>query len=200
MKCANPACGKEFEPTTKNGYTTKFCSRSCANSGRETSKKGKKSRSKKMQERWQNEAPEKKEERLRKSAEALRRIYLEELASLPFEKLSKRQRREKILTEQAGCCALCGIAEEWNGMPLNFQMDHIDGDRTNESRENLRLLCPNCHSQTDTYGSKNMHRATDEELLEALESTTSRYQACLNVGINPSVRVYERIDKLIKLG
>jgi hypothetical protein len=47
-------------------------------------------------------------------------------------------------------CRECGISE-WNGKPLTLQLDHIDGDRTNNTLDNLRLLCPNCHSQTETW-------------------------------------------------
>ncbi|MGW7424851.1 HNH endonuclease signature motif containing protein [Streptomyces sp. NPDC054813] len=48
-------------------------------------------------------------------------------------------------------CALCGIAAVWLGEPLPLEVDHIDGDWRNNRVENLRLLCPNCHSTTDNY-------------------------------------------------
>ena len=47
-------------------------------------------------------------------------------------------------------CELCGISE-WNGKPLVMQLHHIDGNNKNNSLENLQLLCPNCHSQTENY-------------------------------------------------
>ena len=49
----------------------------------------------------------------------------------------------------------CGITE-WLGHPAPLELDHIDGNRHNHKLENLRLLCPNCHSQTDTYRGKNI--------------------------------------------
>ena len=49
------------------------------------------------------------------------------------------------------CCAFCGIAEVWMGMPLRLHIDHIDGDFSNCEQSNLRFLCPNCHSQTASY-------------------------------------------------
>lgn len=45
----------------------------------------------------------------------------------------------------------CGISE-WNGKPLTLQVDHVDGNCYNNLRDNLRFLCPNCHTQTETWG------------------------------------------------
>ena len=53
-------------------------------------------------------------------------------------------------------CEICKIPGEWNGLPLSLQVDHIDGNSNNHLLSNLRLLCPNCHSQTDTFGAKNL--------------------------------------------
>lgn len=49
-------------------------------------------------------------------------------------------------------CSGCGIPAEWQGRPMTLQVDHIDGDSFNNLLDNLRFLCPNCHSQTETYG------------------------------------------------
>lgn len=51
-------------------------------------------------------------------------------------------------------CEICGIGE-WNNQPLKLECDHIDGDHSNNRIDNLRLLCPNCHSQTGTYKNRN---------------------------------------------
>lgn len=66
--------------------------------------------------------------------------------------------RSHILLEQNGLCAVCGSPELWNGQPLAFVLDHIDGDADNNARENLRLVCPNCDSQLPTYKSRNRGR------------------------------------------
>lgn len=51
-------------------------------------------------------------------------------------------------------CALCGLGPEWQGENLVLQLDHINGINTDNRIENLRILCPNCHSQTETYAGK----------------------------------------------
>jgi hypothetical protein len=57
-------------------------------------------------------------------------------------------------------CQLCGNEGSHNNKPLALQIDHIDGKASNNDPKNLRLLCPNCHSQTDTYVSKNKGNST----------------------------------------
>lgn len=52
-------------------------------------------------------------------------------------------------------CEICGISE-WNNKPLNMELDHIDGNKTNHNINNLQILCPNCHAQTPTYRAKNI--------------------------------------------
>lgn len=51
-------------------------------------------------------------------------------------------------------CSNCSLSS-WNNKPITLDLDHIDGDSSNNTFENLRFLCPNCHSQTDTYKAKN---------------------------------------------
>ncbi len=63
--------------------------------------------------------------------------------------------RSIILEEQNGKCNICGIPNEWNGKELTFILDYIDGRASHNVRSNLRLICPNCDSQLDTYKSKN---------------------------------------------
>lgn len=64
-----------------------------------------------------------------------------------------------ILKEQNGKCIICGLDDKWNGKILIFVLDHIDGDASHNTRENLRMVCPNCDSQLDTYKSKNKNGA-----------------------------------------
>lgn len=59
-------------------------------------------------------------------------------------------------------CVRCG-GTAWEGSPIPLEIDHIDGDRTNNQLENLRLMCPNCHALTPTYRGRNIGRATRRE-------------------------------------
>ena len=52
-------------------------------------------------------------------------------------------------------CEICGISS-WNDKPISLELHHKDGDRTNHRLENLIILCPNCHSQTETFRAKNI--------------------------------------------
>jgi hypothetical protein len=51
-------------------------------------------------------------------------------------------------------CEVCGIID-WNTKPLTMQLDHIDGNPHNHKLDNLRMICPNCHGQTETWCGKN---------------------------------------------
>lgn len=68
-------------------------------------------------------------------------------------RLSKRLEKESVLEYT---CSECGLSSEWIGKKLVLHLDHINGNSRDHRIENLRYLCPNCHSQTSTYcrGSK----------------------------------------------
>ena len=67
--------------------------------------------------------------------------------------VSKHLRRYLDEKFNNSCCE-CGITV-WNGKSITLEVEHCDGDSSNHVEDNLKLLCPNCHSQTDTYRAKN---------------------------------------------
>jgi hypothetical protein len=66
-------------------------------------------------------------------------------------KLNKRLLKEKVFDNR---CSICYI-NSWNNKQINIQLDHINGISSDHRLENLRMICPNCHSQTETYCGKN---------------------------------------------
>lgn len=62
---------------------------------------------------------------------------------------------KKFLLETRGYqCESCSNTS-WNDKPIPLEMDHVDGNSENNNLDNLRIICPNCHAQTDTYKGKN---------------------------------------------
>jgi 5-methylcytosine-specific restriction endonuclease McrA len=69
--------------------------------------------------------------------------------------VTERATIRKALTKLVGYkCTVCDI-DSWCGQPIVLQVDHIDGNAGNNMPDNLRLICPNCHSQTATFGGGN---------------------------------------------
>ena len=77
--------------------------------------------------------------------------------------LKKRLLKEGYLENK---CAVCGQLPEWNGKSLTLELDHINGLSNDNRLENLRIICPHCHSQTDNYAGKNKKYVLNGELIE----------------------------------
>lgn len=145
-----PKCKKEHN---KSGI---FCSRSCANS-RTWSEKHRKTKSKQNKIWWKNlSETEKNEWRIKQKSSSIianSKRSNNYIFTNSTETLCHNSIRKKILIEQNNCCFICGI-DSWLQKSLILELDHLDGNKKNNKRENLRMLCPNCHSQTPTWRGK----------------------------------------------
>ena len=76
--------------------------------------------------------------------------YLEKMESETFDKVNRDIiRRLDIIPSEN--CSICSLGRTWNNLPLVLQLDHIDGNPKNNKPNNLRFVCPNCHTQTDNF-------------------------------------------------
>lgn len=108
--------------------------------------------------------------------------------------------RESLLLIREHKCECCGNKEQM-GKEISLEVHHIDGDRLNNELSNLKLLCPNCHSQTENYCGRNIKRhkaVSDEEFVKALKTSKSIGEALGKVGINYIAKSwYEKARELM---
>ena len=110
----------------------------------------------------------------------------------------------RLKTKRGWKCECCGISE-WMGKPITLEIHHIDGNKKNNSLDNLQILCPNCHSQTSNWRSRNQRgyaksspKISDEQLLEAIKIHKNIYNALKSLGLaggSNYMRVYKLLTK-----
>lgn len=135
----------------------------------------------------------------KRAAEKRRKDSIEILMIADFEELSLIRKKKRVRIEQDGKCIICNISE-WLGTPITLEVDHIDGDNSNNSRENLRALCPNCHSQTETWRGANHRKVKidDEKLIDLIKESKSIREVIIKSGMSVSSHSYKRINLLIE--
>lgn len=166
-------CGKTFIVQEREKHFPKkdkyFCSRACANS-RDFSKKRKIEKSIKKTKEVNKVEIIKKKNKCLECGNIARKKFCSSKCSIIYH---KKERIKKIIENngfgnimnlshsrwilkelKGDCCSICGI-KYWNNKELVLIVDHIDGNSSNNSLDNLRLVCPNCDSQLPTYKSKN---------------------------------------------
>ena len=192
-----PKCNTEFENKGLWG-TKKFCSRKCANS-RLRPKELRDRVSKKLTGRIGKSiflSPEKLKSRNLK----LRKTWDLKYENISFNELSWDLQRLRVIKEQNNSCGKCEITE-WFGNKISLEVDHIDGNRKNNCRENLIAICPNCHSITTTWRGRNRktidHR-TDEEILHAISQTENIHQALKFLNMACRGANYKRLQVLME--
>ncbi len=157
MICEN--CQNEHSGEYGSG---RFCSDKCARgfSTKEKRKEINEKVSEKLKGRWNGYGFQKGYDKRRECVNTefriskIKNFYEEKIKATPFEKLSKSVRKRIVIKEQNGKCLWCGISE-WRNRTLSLHLDHIDGNNKNNRRDNSRALCPNCHSQTNTFAGRN---------------------------------------------
>lgn len=198
-------CPKCLTSHTKLG---KFCSRKCANS-RTFTDASKQLKRDAAQRYWDNASEDE-----RKASTAhmrtvftrleVKKTWIDKLLAKPFDELGWDSIRKVVIHEQHGNCNRCGI-DSWLGKPITLEIDHINGINSDNRRENLEGLCPNCHSVTDTWRGRNKpkmngnNNVSDEVLIAALIDEPNIRQALLKVGLAAKGDNYARAKRLLPL-
>jgi hypothetical protein len=191
-------CNKEFEP--QKGLIN-FCSLSCRNSKEQTPEiRKKKSEAALNSDKVKAANKGRSQEHWNRIAEKRNAIYRQKILTLPYSDLKFEQLRKRIFIEQEGKCNCCGISE-WMGKSLTLELEHKDGNHYNNERSNLEMICPNCHSQTDTWRGRNKTKkrkaVSDEVLLESLlDNNWNMRQALIQVELAAKGGNYKRCHQL----
>lgn len=156
------ACPKCKTEHTKSGI---YCSRSCANSRKFTQETRDKisNTNRKNYQQLSVEQREARERALRSQGRTTCVNTLDRLLTDDFGVLGMQSKRMRVIVEQNAACNHCGLTH-WRDQRITLELEHKDGDNSNNARENLEALCPNCHSLTPTWrGRKNKRLQTKLE-------------------------------------
>ncbi len=117
-----------------------------------------------------------------------------------WDSLSYGRKRKRVLLEQNGKCADCGLSE-WKLNRLTLELEHINGNHFDNSRENLKAICPNCHSITATWRGKNkpnQNNYSEEEWYNEYKKSKNIRQSLLNLGLAAKGGNYKRMKRIVE--
>lgn len=197
MKCLNSKCLNDHNGSFGSG---KYCSKACSNSRIWTEKdKEKKSKSAQGSKKIKEAAAKR---TYKVNALKAKATWNKKLLEVDFNSLSYQRLARRVKLEQNNKCSRCSL-DKWLGKQLTLELEHKDGNRKNNKRENLEALCPNCHSLTNTWRGRNCRKnptkTTDEQILQELVKTKNIHQCLLNLGLAPKGGNYKRVYKIIEM-
>lgn len=138
--------------------------------------------------------------RTKKVIEVLSKQFIEEDSFIENSKKDRGTIKRYIIKNKLlpYICSECGLNSSWNNKPLVLQLDHINGINNDNRLENLRFLCPNCHSQTNTHSGKNKcNRCIDCD-----KKITSKSNRCLECNAKQMPKKFiitkEELKKLLE--
>lgn len=125
-------------------------------------------------------------------------ILVEDSTYQNISRLKKRLVSEGLM---AYSCVKCGNTGEWFGEPIVLQLDHINGNNTDHRLDNLRFLCPNCHTQTKTFAARNIKsesKTTPKRKVNNRPSIDIIIRKVVNNGYSATGREYNVSDNTIR--
>jgi predicted nuclease with TOPRIM domain len=196
MKCIK--CNNEHDGSFGSG---KYCSRACANSRVRTEETKKKiSEGVKTSVKFV-EGSKQRFVDYKELGKKLKQIADTKILEADYDTLTYDRLKKRIVLEQNQKCNHCGI-DKWNNKQIVLELEHIDGNHYNNERENLEVICPNCHSQTDTWRGRNKTnkrlKISDDEIVKAYIKTNSIRQTLLEVGLAAKGGNYKRVHGIVR--
>lgn len=111
----------------------------------------------------------------------------------------KGSHKKILIRERGHACESCKLTE-WLCNPIPLELEHVDGDNKNQVKDNLLLLCPNCHARTRFYRGRNINsgktKVSDEQLLQEIAKGLNNREILLKIGLTPKGGNYKRLNNL----